>query len=137
MLDSDIWGYGHLTATQDPEVTEDEMRSVSDCTGYGVEALDGSIGKVDEATYEVGGGRIVVDTGPWIFGKKVTLPAGVIDRIDHEEEKVHVHRTKDEIKGAPELDASIGNDEQYRRDLGAYYGPDGAGYREFERARPF
>ena len=46
--------------------------------GYGVEALDGAIGKVDDATYEVGSSYLVVDTGPWIFGKKVMLPAGVI-----------------------------------------------------------
>jgi hypothetical protein len=35
--------------------------------GYSVEALDGGIGKIDEATEEVGGSSIVVDTGPWIF----------------------------------------------------------------------
>jgi hypothetical protein len=39
--------------------------------GYSVEAADGGIGKVDEATNEVGSSYIVVDTGPWIFGKKV------------------------------------------------------------------
>ena len=49
--------------------------------GYSVEAIDGGIGKVDEATYDVGSSYIVVDTGPWIFGKKVLLPAGVIDRV--------------------------------------------------------
>ena len=32
--------------------------------GYGVEASDGSIGKVDEATFEVGSSYLVVDTGP-------------------------------------------------------------------------
>jgi hypothetical protein len=43
---------------------------VSRVTGYGVEALDGSIGKVDSATRDaVGTGHVVVDTGPWIFGK--------------------------------------------------------------------
>ena len=40
-----------------------------DITGFGVEAIDGSIGKVDEATYDLGRSYIVVDTGPWIFGK--------------------------------------------------------------------
>ena len=43
--------------------------------------LDGSIGKVDDATNDVGGSFIVVDTGPWIFGKKVLLPAGVISGL--------------------------------------------------------
>ena len=49
-----------------------------DITGYKVEALDGSIGKVNRATYQTNGSYIVVDTGPWIFGKKVVLPAGVL-----------------------------------------------------------
>ena len=49
-----------------------------DLTGYSVEARDGGIGKVDDATYEAGSSFVVVDTGPWIFGKKVMLPAGVI-----------------------------------------------------------
>jgi hypothetical protein len=36
--------------------------------GFSVEAVDGSIGKIDEATYDVGASYVVVDTGPWIFG---------------------------------------------------------------------
>ena len=46
--------------------------------GYGVEAIDGSIGKIDDATLETDSGHVIVDTGPWIFGKKVMLPAGVV-----------------------------------------------------------
>jgi hypothetical protein len=96
-----------------------------DVTGYSVEATDGGIGKVDEATYEVGGSYIVVDTGPWIFGKKVLLPAGLIDRIDPESETVFVSRMKDEIKSAPEYDEQRGfADEEYRGRLGGYYDSD-------------
>ena len=100
-----------------------------DLTGYKVEALDGSIGKVDRATYQTNGSYIVVDTGPWIFGKKVVLPAGVLHSIDRDEATVFVHRTKDEIKDSPEYDDTR-FDEAYRNDLGTYYGPGGRGYRE-------
>jgi hypothetical protein len=93
-----------------------------DVTGYKVEARDGSIGKVDEATYEAGGSFIVVDTGPWIFGKKVMLPAGVVRDIDLDSETVFVDRTKDEIKSAPEFDDKNYRSESYRNELGAYYG---------------
>jgi hypothetical protein len=93
-----------------------------------VEARDGGIGKIDEASYDVEASYIVVDTGPWIFGKKVLLPAGVINRIDHDDEKVYVDRTKDQIKNAPEFDENRYRDDTYRNDLGSYYGPGGAGY---------
>ena len=89
--------------------------------GYGVEATDGSIGKVDDATYEIGSSRIVVDTGPWIFGKKVMLPAGVIRSVDHEAEKIMVDRSKDEIKNAPEIDEATLDDDESRMRLGSYY----------------
>jgi hypothetical protein len=96
---------------------------VIDITGYDVEALDGSIGTVDEATYDVKAGRIVVDTGPWIFGKKVILPAGTIEEIDREAEVVLVDRTRDEIKNAPEYDVeNLDAEEQHRKALTDYYG---------------
>ena len=89
--------------------------------GYEVEAADGGIGKVDEATNEVGSSYIVVDTGPWIFGKKVLLPAGTIDRVD-DGGKVYVDLTKDQIKDSPELDQSSYDEPAYRNRVGDYYG---------------
>lgn len=91
--------------------------------GFSVEALDGGIGKVDEATGETGRSHLIVDTGPWIFGKKVLLPAGVVDRVDLDAETVFVNRTKDEIKSAPEFDSdTLRDDEAYRSRVGDYYG---------------
>jgi hypothetical protein len=92
-----------------------------DVTGYDVEAVDGGIGKIDEATYDVGSSYVVVDTGPWIFGKKVMLPAGVIQRVDLDSQSVLVDRTKDEIKNAPEFDESLYREESYRTSIGSYY----------------
>jgi hypothetical protein len=90
--------------------------------GFEVEATDGGIGKVDDATGEAGRSLLIVDTGPWIFGKKVMLPAGVVDRVDLDTETVFVSRTKDEIKNAPELDDRKRDDDEYRNRLGGYYG---------------
>jgi hypothetical protein len=73
----------------------------TDLTGYKIAAVDGDIGKVDEATNEPGAAGLVVDTGPWMFGRTVILPAGVVDRVDHDDQKVYVDRTKDQIKAAP------------------------------------
>jgi PRC-barrel domain protein len=113
---TDIWTY------------RDATWDTAELVGYSVEAIDGSIGKVDETSNDVGAGYIVVDTGPWIFGKKVLLPAGVISRIDAGDETVFVNRTKDQIKNAPEFSEAYYRDETYRGDLGIYYGEGGAGW---------
>jgi hypothetical protein len=108
---TDIWNYG-----------AGDWSSMH-LAGYKVEATDGDIGKVDEASDDAGAGYIVVDTGPWIFGKKVLLPAGVISRVDATDEKVYVDRTKEEIKNAPEFDKDTYKDQTYRDSVGGYYGP--------------
>jgi hypothetical protein len=110
MATTDLWTYRDTTVVG------------TNLIGYSVEAIDGGIGKVDEATDDIGASYIVIDTGPWIFGKKVMLPAGVIDRVDHADETVYVSRTKDEIKSAPEFDESRYRDEAYRTELAGYYG---------------
>jgi hypothetical protein len=92
-----------------------------DLSDFHVEAVDGEIGKVDRATYEAGGDSIIVDTGPLVFGRKVFLPVGTIERIDPESKKIYVDRTKEEIKHAPEYDPSGYADQEYRLALGDYY----------------
>jgi hypothetical protein len=123
---SQIWTYRDTTITQ---------RNLS---GLSVEAIDGKIGKVDDATNDVGASFIVVDTGPWIFGKKVMLPAGVVRDVDMDTETVFVNRTKDQIKDAPEYDEDAYRDQTnrdaYRDQLGSYYGTGGAGYRDDDLA---
>ncbi|MET9324910.1 PRC-barrel domain-containing protein [Streptomyces sp. NPDC003038] len=95
----------------------------TDLTGYKVEATEGPIGKVDKHSDEVDSSYLVVDTGVWIFGKEILLPAGAITKVDVEEEKVYVDLTKDQIKNAPEFhrEKHLG-DAGYREQLGTYYG---------------
>lgn len=93
--------------------------------GFGVEATDGHIGKVDETSNEVDAESLVVDTGFWIFGKKRVIPVGVIERIDAENETVYISMTKDEVKHAPDWRDQWWNDESARTSYGEYYGPFG------------
>jgi hypothetical protein len=110
MSSMDLWTYPDAAAM-----------ATTDLTGFSVEATDGSIGKIDEASNDAGASYIVVDTGPWIFGKKVVLPAGVVTRIDHDEECVFVDRSRDEIKDAPEFDPDHYRETGYRDRLSGYY----------------
>jgi len=125
--DFDAWNYREGT---------DVSGRQDDLAGFKVHATDGHIGKIDAATREVDGSYVVVDTGPWIFGRKVLLPAGTIERVDWDEKDVYVDRTKDEIKDSPELrdedrvdDTDNTFNDEYRGRLSDYYGerPGGPG----------
>jgi hypothetical protein len=109
-MQTDLWTY------------EIVLPDTTDLEGFDVEATDGSIGKVDEATFDVGSSYIVVDTGPWIFGKKVLLPASAITRVDLDARDVYVRLTKDQIKNSPEFDEATYRSPEYRNRLGSYYG---------------
>jgi hypothetical protein len=90
--------------------------------GYDVQARDGSIGKIDEMTTDVGRGCLVVDTGPWIFGHKRMIPAACVISVDHAKQTVNVGLTKDQIKDAPDYDDMRRTDASYYDDQEQYYG---------------
>ncbi|GGZ45824.1 PRC-barrel domain containing protein [Streptomyces subrutilus] len=93
-----------------------------DLTGFKVEATDGGIGKVDAHSDEVDDAYLVVDTGGWIFGKEVLLPADTVVSIDPEEEKVFLDLTRGQVKDAPEFRRDEHLDHPgYHRELGRYY----------------
>ena len=98
-----------------------------DLVGFGVEATDGHIGKIDEAGNEIGRSHVVVDTGFWIFGKKRLIPAGVIERVDTTEGKVYVSMTKDQVKDAPDFDPHVDREAD-----GRYYVLEGDFWTGFE-----
>jgi hypothetical protein len=104
------------------EVLPDEATQMPDITGYEVSARDGNIGKVEEVvTDDDGRTYVVVDTGFWIFEKKRMIPAGAIDTIDHENRRINVKLTKDEIKHAPDYEADRRDDKDVRQAHEDYY----------------
>ncbi|MFJ5228629.1 PRC-barrel domain containing protein [Kitasatospora sp. NPDC088391] len=112
-MSTSSWGYDHAEGWTEG----------MDLTGFRVEAEDGHIGKIDKHSYEVDQGQIVVDTGPWIFGREVLLPAGVVQRVEEESRTVWVNRTREQIKEAPTFHhVSHLADSDYRRDAGGQYG---------------
>jgi hypothetical protein len=106
----DLWNYG------------EDLERPAKLEGFEVAALDGDIGRIDDATDEVGASYIVVDTGPWIFGRKVLIPARAIVRVDVPGEKVFLRLKKQQIEEAPELQDVQGSDRD-RELLRAYYSP--------------
>jgi hypothetical protein len=96
--------------------------TTADVTGYKVHALDGDIGKVDKHNDETDSSYLVLSTGPWILGKTVMLPAGVIRSVDRENKTVSVALTKEQIKNAPEYSEDTHESEDYRGQLSQHYG---------------
>jgi len=95
--------------------------SAHNWTGFHIEAIDGRIGSVDEATYDTDASFIVVDTGPWIFGKKVMVPAGLVSRVDPDERTLYLDLRKEQIKNAPSYETHNRDEPEYRETLGNYY----------------
>ncbi len=97
----------------------DETMSV---IGFDVEAVDGKVGLVEEESNVTDDSYVVVDVGSWLSGRKVVLPASTVTRIDRQERKMYISRTKQEIQDAPEYDAATYRQSVYRQELGGYYG---------------
>jgi hypothetical protein len=102
----------------------------ADIVGYDVEDLEGTIGQVDETSKELVPSFISVDVMPFLCERRVTLPAAVIERVDHRARKVYVDRRHEEIGNAPQsLNDETDGDDAFLAELRRYYGPGGAGYR--------
>lgn len=87
----DIWSYAPQSGHQEGQVL----------TGFSVEASDGTIGHVDRQADDNPRRHLIVDTGVWVFGKSVLVPAGLVADIDPEAQKITVASTRDEVKSAP------------------------------------
>ena len=108
---SDLWSF-----------RDDVGADRADLDGMTVEAVDGSVGKVQDVISDLDGAYLLVDTGLPLVGKTVLLPAGLVKAIDVDNESLKVDRTKDEVKGAPDFDAGLGKDPDYRDAIARHYG---------------
>ncbi|MER5567308.1 PRC-barrel domain containing protein [Streptomyces goshikiensis] len=90
--------------------------------GFTVEAADGVVGHVDRQQDQPGSQHLVVDTGVWVFGQSVLVPAGAVTVIDSEAQTVKVAASREQIKGAPRFTTdSETADHRYLSAVGNYY----------------
>ncbi|NND73497.1 MAG: PRC-barrel domain containing protein [Ilumatobacter sp.] len=108
---TDLWNYR-------PDLKSTDV----DVVGFDVEATDGHIGAIDEASDALDDAYLVVDTGFWIFGKKRVIPARAVKQINVGDEKVFLDMTKDQVKGAPDHHADWGHPD-HRDAMAGYYVP--------------
>jgi hypothetical protein len=96
----------------------------ADLSGMGVHAVDGGLGKVQEVVERGSRTFLVIDTGPWIFGKTIKLPAGLVSGVDPEQGIVFVDRPKDEVKSAPEQEGDLLDETAHEDALTRHYAPE-------------
>ena len=94
-----------------------EIFGGDDIKGYDVYAADGNdkIGSIYDALVDEQGSfrYFVVDTGFWVFGKKVLVPMGSV-QIDYDQHRIYVAgMTKEEAENMPEYDESMTIDYDY------------------------
>jgi hypothetical protein len=111
-MSADVWQYRESMAFSASSV---------DLSGFEVVGPDGSIGTVDKASNDVRVNYIIVDTGDWLAGRQVILPAGIVERIDAAARKVVIDRTKDQIRSAPEFHPKQLRSARFEDALTGYY----------------
>jgi sporulation protein YlmC with PRC-barrel domain len=81
------------------------LRSIKELQGFSIRATDGDIGKVHDVYFDSESSMvryIVVDTGPWLIGKKVLVSPVALHEPDWEAEALPVELTKDQVKDSPD-----------------------------------
>jgi sporulation protein YlmC with PRC-barrel domain len=95
------------------------LRSVKSLTGFAIGATDGEIGKVIDIYFDDQYWKVryfVVETGNWLFGRKVLLSPVALQPADMNGKSFPANLTKDQVKNSPDIDTdkpvSIQQEEQ-------------------------
>ena len=101
------------------------LRSAKSVEGYTIRALDDTIGDVEDFLVDDTSWTIlymIVDTGNWFPGKKVTISPDLIKEINWETSEVIINVSVEQVKNSPEYDASKDLSTAYESILKNYYG---------------
>lgn len=103
-----------------------------DITNFSVYASDSDdndqdkVGSVKDMLVDETDGRFryfIIDTGFWVFGKKVLLPIG-LGRLDYNKERLYVAGlTKDQVENLPEFSDDLKLDTDYEERVRSSYRP--------------
>jgi hypothetical protein len=114
---------------------QDQRLADFDLTGFDVETRDGVIGRVDRATKDVTGSYLVIDAGPAMpLGRRVVLPAGVVETVDLDDRRLAVSLGRSEILSGPEYDPDRPLDESLRSRIGSHFASPVEGRRSAARS---
>jgi len=101
------------------------LRALKQLDGYHLATEDGEFGKVVDVLFDDEHWTVrylVAKTGPWLLGRKVLIYAQLLGAPEWTTQTIRTQLTKEQIKGAPELDADAPVSRQRERELLAYFG---------------
>ncbi|MDX1378951.1 MAG: PRC-barrel domain-containing protein [Anaerolineales bacterium] len=100
------------------------LRSLKELLGYNLVATDGDIGKVHNFFFSDEDWKIrylVVDTGPWIFGRKVLISPYALQQPVWTSETFPVNLTREGVKASPDIDLAKPVSREYEEELLKHY----------------
>ncbi len=102
------------------------LRSIKDLIGYPIDAVDGAIGKVEDALFDDRYWRlryIVADTGTWLPGKKTLISPLHLKSPETGwvGNRLPVDLTKEQVRGSPVLGTDAPVSYQYEEEYARYY----------------
>lgn len=86
------------------------LLKISDLNGLAIEARDGRIGSVQDVLFDDESWQVrwlVVDTGSWLSGRRVLLPASHLGRLDHRASAIPVDLAMRQVEESPGSDSEL------------------------------
>lgn len=99
--------------------------NMSDLQEYAIEAMDGKIGHLTDVYFDDEAWVVryfVVDTGSWLFSRKVLIPPVAIERANWEERTFTVSLTREQVKNSPDIDTDKPVSRQHEKEHLGHYG---------------
>ncbi len=101
------------------------LRDTNDLKGYGIHATDGDIGQVIDCFFDDEAWTVrylVVDTGGWLFGRKVLISPISMSPPNWQEKAIPVSITKKQVEDSPDIDTEMPVSRQHESRYLGFYG---------------
>ncbi len=107
------------------------LRNINSLIGHKIHATDGELGKVDEfyfgdKTWNIR--YMVVETGSWLFGRKVLISPAVMKAPDWKLKVFPVALTREQVRTSPDIDTQKTVSRQHEIELQKHYDWGGSYY---------
>lgn len=100
------------------------LRTINSLSGYTILATDGEIGRVDTFFFDDVKWTvryIVVETGDWLYSRKVLISPVALEQPDWETKKFPANLTRKQVKNSPDIDVDKPISRQKQAQLYMYY----------------